>query len=124
MGGRANPLRDAAAIVGTEFDRLTPFTLEATDEVAMARRGGGVTADDAVEPLPLDVQIDWDRCMGSGNCVFWAPETFDLSDDGHAVVVDAAATDEERLRTAAQGCPVGAISLWRAGAEVSLEENT
>ena len=28
--------------------------------------------------------------MGSGNCVFWAPETFDLSDDGHAVVLDAA----------------------------------
>jgi hypothetical protein len=25
---------------------------------------------------------------------------------------------------AAQGCPVGAISLWRAGAEVSLEEKT
>jgi hypothetical protein len=39
-------------------------------------------------------------------------------------VVDAAATEEERLRIAAQGCPVGAISLWRAGAEVSLEENT
>ena len=37
----------------------------------------------------LDVKIDWDRCMGSGNCVFWAPETFDLSDDGHAVVLDA-----------------------------------
>ena len=65
---------------------------------------------------PLDVRIDWDRCMGSGNCVFWAPETFDLSDDGHAVVVDAAATDEERLRVAAQGCPVGAISLWRGWA--------
>ena len=78
----------------------------------------------ATPPPPLDVRIDWDRCMGSGNCVFWAPETFDLSDDGHAVVVDAAATDEERLRTAAQGCPVGAISLWRAGAEVPLEEST
>ena len=72
----------------------------------------------------LEVKIDWDRCMGSGNCVFWAPETFDLSDDGHAVVVDAAATDEERLRSAALGCPVGAITLWRAGAEVPLEENT
>jgi ferredoxin len=81
-------------------------------------------AGDAAEPRPLDVRVDWDRCMGSGNCVFWAPETFDLSDDGHAVVVDAAATDEERLRTAAQGCPVGAISLWRAGAEVPLEEST
>ncbi len=74
---------------------------------------------DALEP-----RIDWDRCMGSGNCVFWAPETFDLSDEGHAVVVDAAATDEERLRVAAQGCPVGAISLWRDGAEVPLEKGT
>jgi ferredoxin len=71
---------------------------------------------------PLDVRIDWDLCMGSGNCVFWAPETFDLADDGHAVVLDPAATDEERLRTAAQGCPVGAISLWRDGAEVPLED--
>jgi ferredoxin len=77
----------------------------------------------ARETVPLDVRIDRDRCMGSGNCVFWAPATFDLSDDGHAVVLDAAATDEERLRAAAQGCPVGAISLWRAGAEVPPEEN-
>ena len=72
----------------------------------------------------LDVWIDWDRCMGSGNCVFWAPETFDLSDDGHAVVLDAAATNEERLRIAAQGCPVGAISLWRSGTVVPLEDGT
>ena len=70
----------------------------------------------------LDIKIDWDTCMGSGNCMFWAPDTFDLSEDGHAVVVDATATDEERLRIAAQGCPVGAISLWRHGAEVPLEE--
>jgi ferredoxin len=54
--------------------------------------------------------------------MFWAPDTFDLSEDGHAVVVDATATDEERLRIAAQGCPVGAISLWRNGAELPLEE--
>jgi ferredoxin len=72
---------------------------------------------------PLEVRIDWDRCMGSGNCVFWAPDTFDLSDDGHAVVTDPAASDEERLRIAAQGCPVGAISLWRAGIAVPLEED-
>jgi len=41
-----------------------------------------------------------------------------------AVVLDAAATDEGRLRSAAQGCPVEAITLWRAGAELPLEENT
>jgi ferredoxin len=72
----------------------------------------------------LEVRIDWDQCMGSGNCVFWAPETFDLSEDGHAVVIDAAATDEARLRVAAEGCPVGAISLWRDGQQLALGEAT
>lgn len=67
---------------------------------------------------PLDVEVDWDRCMGSGNCVFWAPDTFDLSEDGHAVVLDVAATDEARLRVAAEGCPVGAISLSRGGVAI------
>ncbi len=71
---------------------------------------------------PLDIKVDWDLCMGSGNCTFWAPDTFDLSDEGYAVVTDAAATDEERIRIAAQGCPVGAISLWRNGAALPLDE--
>jgi ferredoxin len=71
---------------------------------------------------PIDVRIDWDCCMGSGNCVFWAPATFDLSEDGHAVVIDAGATDEARLRVAAEGCPVGAISLWRDGRQLDLGE--
>jgi ferredoxin len=70
----------------------------------------------------FEIRIDVERCMGSGNCMFWAPETFDLADEGHAVVLDPAASDEERLRIAAQGCPVGAISLWRHGVEVGLEE--
>ena len=40
------------------------------------------------ESEPIDIKIDWDLCMGSGNCMFWAPDTFDLSEDGHAVVTD------------------------------------
>jgi ferredoxin len=63
----------------------------------------------------IEVAIDEDRCMGSGNCVFLAPGTFDLGDAGHAVVVDPAATDETRLRATAEGCPVGAITLLRGG---------
>ena len=70
----------------------------------------------------LEIRIDTDRCMGSGNCVFWAPDSFDLGDEGHAVVLDPGASDEERLRIAAEGCPVGAISLWRDGIEVSWED--
>jgi ferredoxin len=66
------------------------------------------------EPEPLEVRIDRDRCMGSGNCMFWAPDTFELGDDGYAMVLDSAATAEAKLRVAADGCPTGAISLWRA----------
>jgi ferredoxin len=69
----------------------------------------------------VDVEIDWDRCMGSGNCVFLAPETFDLGDDGHAVVLDPDATDEARLRVAAEGCPVGAITLSTGGTALALD---
>jgi ferredoxin len=67
---------------------------------------------------PLEVEVDWERCMGSGNCVFWAPDTFDLSEDGHAVVLHPVTTDEARLRIAAEGCPVGAISLSRGGVAI------
>jgi ferredoxin len=63
----------------------------------------------------LEIEIDQERCMGSGNCVFLAPDTFDLGDEGHAVVLDPEATDETRLRATAEGCPVGAITLLRGG---------
>jgi ferredoxin len=70
----------------------------------------------------LEVRVDAERCMGSGNCVYWAPATFDMADEGYAVVTDSAATDLETLRTAIEGCPTGAISLWRGGAEVQPGE--
>jgi ferredoxin len=76
------------------------------------------------EPQGIEIRIDTERCMGSGNCMFWAPGSFDLADEGHAVVLDPAASDEEHLRIAAQGCPVGAISLWRQGVELALEEKS
>jgi ferredoxin len=75
-----------------------------------------------VSQASFEIRIDAERCMGSGNCLFWAPETFDLGDAGYALVLDTASTDEERIRIAAQGCPVGAISLWRDGVEVPTED--
>jgi ferredoxin len=75
-----------------------------------------------VSDAPFEIRIDAERCMGSGNCLFWAPETFDLGDAGYAVVLAPASTDQERIRIAAQGCPVGAISVWCDGVEVPLED--
>jgi ferredoxin len=92
------------------------------EPVARRARRGEREEDGVSEGGAFDVKVDWDLCMGSGNCMFWAPDTFDLSDDGHAVVTDPAASPEEKMRIAAQGCPVGAISLWRNGTQLPLEE--
>ncbi len=63
----------------------------------------------------LEIRIDRERCMGSGNCMFHAPATFDQDDEGRAVVLDPTATSEDKLVMVADGCPVGAISIWRDG---------
>ncbi len=70
----------------------------------------------------VEVRIDRELCMGSGNCLYWAPETFDLADDGMATVLDPVASDAEKLRVAAEGCPVGAISIWRGDRRVDRGE--
>jgi ferredoxin len=57
------------------------------------------------------IVIDRDRCVGSGNCLFWAPATFDLDDGGTSVVVDPAGDDQDRIRVAVDGCPTRAITL-------------
>ena len=57
------------------------------------------------------ITIDRDRCIGSGNCGFWAPSTFDLDDDGVAVVVDPAGDGDDTVRNAVDGCPTRAIAV-------------
>jgi ferredoxin len=78
----------------------------------------GARADDRLGPLTLQIRINGDKCMGSGNCVFWAPGAFDLNDDGLSVVLEPAQADDSQLFQAREGCPTGAISLWRDGVEV------
>ena len=63
--------------------------------------------------MALDIRIDRDTCMGSGNCAFWAPGVFDLDDDGIAVVLDPTAADDDKIIMAAQGCPTQAITVFR-----------
>jgi ferredoxin len=57
--------------------------------------------------------------MGSGNCSFWAPNTFDLDDDGKSIVTDPEGDPEEKAVLAAQGCPTQAISLWRGDEQLA-----
>lgn len=49
--------------------------------------------------------------MGSGNCSYWAVNTFDLDDEGLAVVVNPEGDDLDKITNAERGCPTNAITL-------------
>lgn len=68
------------------------------------------------------IEIDRERCVGSGNCLFWAPGTFDLDDEGLSVVTDPAGDDDDAIRVAAEGCPTRAISI--AGPDPAGDDHT
>ena len=61
----------------------------------------------------MKITIDRDRCVGSAYCQRIAPATFDLGDDGIAVVLDAdvAGPQVAAAREAEADCPSMAISV-------------
>src|SRR5881398_3513053 len=61
--------------------------------------------------MPLSIKIDRELCMGSGNCAFHAPNTFDLDDEMKVIVVDAEGDPDEKIRLAVDGCPTLALSI-------------
>ena len=69
--------------------------------------------------MAVKISIDREKCMGSGNCSFWAPATFDLDDQGVAIVVDPEGDPEEKVVLAAQGCPTQAIEVSRDGEKLA-----
>lgn len=64
----------------------------------------------------MRVRVDRERCVGSGNCAFWAPATFTLDDEGLSVVRDPPGDAAATLAVAAEGCPARAISLTQGPA--------
>ncbi|HYF45658.1 MAG TPA: ferredoxin [Acidimicrobiales bacterium] len=59
----------------------------------------------------MEIRIDEQRCMGSGNCAFWAPATFDVGDDNVAYVLDPEGDPADKVRNAVDGCPTQAITI-------------
>jgi ferredoxin len=59
------------------------------------------------------VEADQDLCIGSGDCVGWAPEVFELLADDATVRILSGATnvDLESVKDAALSCPTGAIRI-------------
>jgi ferredoxin len=69
--------------------------------------------------VALEIEIDGDLCIGSGNCVYEAEGVFTLDDEGISVVVDPAASPEDKVLAAARKCPSRAITVRRDGVIVA-----
>jgi ferredoxin len=68
--------------------------------------------------MGLEISIDRNQCMGSGNCTFSAPGVFGLDSGGVAIVLDPDAQSEGVILNAALGCPTRAIAVARDGEQV------
>ena len=69
--------------------------------------------------MALDIKIDREACMGSGNCTFSAPGVFGLDETGIAVVLDPDAQPADVVAVAARGCPTQAISITEDGEPIA-----
>jgi ferredoxin len=61
--------------------------------------------------VSLHIEVHRDRCLGAGQCSFWAPETFDIDDDMKVVVLEGSGDTDDAVRAAAEACPNRVITL-------------
>ena len=59
----------------------------------------------------VEVRVEKDKCIGTGNCIDLAPGVFEFDAEGKSSVIDASGADDETLKEAAESCPVEAITL-------------
>ncbi|MEA2020318.1 MAG: ferredoxin [Patescibacteria group bacterium] len=56
------------------------------------------------------LKIDKELCIGCGLCTVIAGKTFELGEDGKAVIADPQGNSEDEIQEAINSCPVSAIS--------------
>lgn len=59
----------------------------------------------------VTVRVDGAVCVGIGQCEAFEPDTFEVDDDGVAVVLGEGRLPRDRAEAAIERCPSGAISL-------------
>jgi ferredoxin len=59
----------------------------------------------------MKVIVDRDLCQGIGNCVAITPGVFKLDKQNKAIATNIESISEEKIREAAESCPLDAIIL-------------
>jgi ferredoxin len=59
------------------------------------------------------IEVDRERCVGSGTCEMLAPDLFEVGDDGIVAVLrpEPDGADVDAAEDAVQACPTQALSL-------------
>jgi ferredoxin len=78
-----------------------------------------------------EIRVDRDLCIGSAQCSWYAPHTFDQDEDAVAVVIDQHGDPEDAIQGAIVSCPSRALSIVTvhpetesAGQETDSSERT
>jgi len=66
-----------------------------------------------------EIRVDRDLCIGSAQCNWYAPHTFDQDEDAVAVVIDQHGDPEDAIQSAIVGCPSRALSIVTGRSEGS-----
>jgi ferredoxin len=59
----------------------------------------------------MKLVVDRERCMGSGQCIVYAPGTFAHDGETKAVVLDSPTDPASAIEIAVEACPTGAIRV-------------
>ena len=59
----------------------------------------------------LRITVDQNKCVGSTTCIYTARATFALDASSKSSVVNSQGDTEAVILEAAEGCPVGAITV-------------
>jgi ferredoxin len=70
--------------------------------------------------MGLEVRVDREECIGAQSCVRWAPQVFQIDDEGLAEVLPGgvATTPLEDILKAAGDCPTNAVIVTEDGRRV------
>lgn len=60
----------------------------------------------------MKIKIKREKCISVASCVALAPDTFELDDEGIAIVKKEDGNTRETIIAAAQSCPTKAIYLY------------
>jgi ferredoxin len=63
------------------------------------------------KPADALVEVDLNKCMGTGACAFARPDVFALREEGWAEVIGPVDGEDKVLRQVVAECPTGALSM-------------